>query len=73
MPNVEYGAPWIANPKGAKTMPYEIWEQMTEHGKHISRFVHEQPGVWPAGAGFNHSLGSKRKEAKKTLLSKPPK
>lgn len=73
MPNVEYGAPWIANPNGAKTMPYEIWEQMTEHGKHICRFVHEKPDVWPAGAGFNHSLGAERKQAKKTLLTKPAK
>jgi len=73
MPNVEYGAPWTAGPKLGKTMPYEIWEQMTDHGKHICRFTHEEPGVWPAGAGFNHSLAAERKRAKKTILSKPQK
>ena len=73
LPNIEYGAPWIAGPRVAKTMPHEIFEQMTEHGKHICRFVHEEPGVWPAGAGFNHSLTKRRREAKKEIVSKPAK
>ncbi len=71
LPNVEYGAPWIAGPHHGKTMPYKVWETLSEHGKHICRFVHEQPGVWPAGAGLNHSLGHVRKEAKETLTSPP--
>ena len=71
MPNVEYGAPWIASDKVSKTMPYKVWEKLTPHGQHICRYVHEKEGVWPAGAGLNHSLGSVRKEAKKTLTSPP--
>ena len=71
MPNVEYGAPWIAGPQQNKTMPYKVWETLNEHAKHICRFVHEEPGVWPAGAGLNHSLGKVRKEAKQSLKTPP--
>ena len=71
MPNVEYGAPWIAGPHRNKTMPYKVWEKLTPHGQHICRFVHEEPGVWPAGAGLNHSLGGVRKQAKETLTTPP--
>ncbi len=71
LPNVEYGAPWIADPSKNRTMPYKIWETLTDHGKHICRFVHDEPGVWPAGAGLNHSLSSVRKKAKETLKEPP--
>ena len=71
LPNVEYGAPWIAGPHHGKTMPYKVWETLSDHGKHICRFVHEEPGIWPAGAGLNHSLGHVRKEAKQSLTSPP--
>lgn len=72
LPNVEYGAPWIAGPHHGKTMPYKVWETLSDHAKHICRFVHEEPGVWPAGAGLNHSLGAERKKAKETLTAPPP-
>lgn len=71
MPNVEYGAPWIASGNHGKTMPYKVWETLTPHGKHICRFVHAEPGVWPAGAGVNHSLGAERKRAKETVTTPP--
>ena len=71
LPNVEYGAPWIAGPHHGKTMPYKVWEKLSDHAKHICRFVHEEPGVWPAGAGLNHSLGHVRKNAKESLTSPP--
>ena len=71
MPNVEYGAPWIATGRHAKTMPLKVWESLSPHAQHICRHVYEEPGVWPAGAGFNHSLASERRKAKETLLSPP--
>ena len=71
LPNIEYGAPWIANGQTPKTMPHEIWQRLSDHAKHICRDVHAEPGVWPAGAGFNHSLATMRKEAKESITTKP--
>lgn len=63
LPNVEYGAPWLPEGSGRKTMPHEIWESLSEHGKHICRRVVADPGVWPPGAGVMHPLGSERRAA----------
>ena len=71
MPNVEYGAPWIAGPRVPKTMPHRVWETLSDHARHICRFVHEEPGVWPAGAGINHSLESARRKAKQEVNAPP--
>lgn len=71
MPNVEYGAPWIRGGKHGKTMPLEIWETLSDHAKHICRPICAEQGVWPAGAGINHSLAAERRKAKETVLSKP--
>jgi len=67
MPNIEWTAAWTAGPWIPKTMPHEIWEKLTPHGKHICRFVHERPGVWPPGAGVMHPLGRFRQEAFKRM------
>lgn len=68
MPNIEWVAPWAARPGTmAQTMPHEVWEKLTPHGKHICRFVHAPPGVWPAGAGVMHPLGSGRFAAFKRM------
>ncbi|MBL6852484.1 MAG: phytanoyl-CoA dioxygenase family protein [Alphaproteobacteria bacterium] len=64
MPNVEYHAPWVDPSRYWKSMPHEIWETLSPHAQHISRYVKEAPGVWPAGAGVMHPLANKRKEAK---------
>jgi hypothetical protein len=64
MPNVEYHAPWVDPARYWKSMPHEIWETLSPHAQHISRYVKEAPGVWPAGAGVMHPLANKRKEAK---------
>ena len=69
LPNVEYGAPWIAR-GGAKTMPYDIWETLSDHAKHLCRFVKAERGVWPPGAGLNHSLSSIRKRFKEEAVAK---
>lgn len=64
LPNVEYGAPWLPPPKEPKpTMPHEVWQTLTPHGKHICRRVKAAPGVWPAGAGVMHPLRAGRREA----------
>ena len=64
LPNVEYGAPWLPSDGGGrKTMPHAVWETLTPHGKHISRRVKAEPGVWPPGAGVMHPLGAERRAA----------
>jgi hypothetical protein len=62
LPNVEYGAPWLGA-KHKQTMPHDVWERLTPHGKHLCRYIKAAPGVWPAGAGVMHPLASKRREA----------
>lgn len=63
LPDVEYGAPWFPTKGRSKTMPYEIWESLSEHGKAISLPVRAEPGVWPAGAGVMHPLLKGRRAA----------
>ena len=62
LPNVEYGAPWLGSQR-KQTMPHPIWETLTPHGKHLCRHIKSDPGVWPAGAGVMHPLGSERRAA----------
>lgn len=65
MPNVEYGAPWTMGRgyANARTMPHAVWEALSDHGRHISRHVKAEPGVWPAGAGVMHPIAGVRKRA----------
>ena len=65
MPNVEYGAPWMAG-TAVKTMPHEIWAELSAHGQHISRAVKSERGCWPDGAGVMHPLLSERKKVRKS-------
>ena len=69
LPNVEYGAPWLPEPRDSHrtTMPHDIWQTLTPHGKHICRRVKAPPGTWPAGAGVMHPLGAERRAAAKRM------
>jgi len=67
MPNVEYAGPWIEGSTLIKSMPHEIWETLSAHGKHICRDIKTPPGVWPAGAGVMHPIAAKRQEAKQRV------
>ncbi|MDG1205447.1 MAG: phytanoyl-CoA dioxygenase family protein [Pseudomonadales bacterium] len=64
MPNVEYVSPWVPETLSRQTMPDEIWQSLTAHGKRICRLVKADPGVWPAGAGEMHPIASSRKALK---------
>ena len=70
LPNVEYAAPWLGA-KHKQTMPHEVWEKLTPHGKHLCRYIKAEPGIWPAGAGVMHPLASKRREAAGTTETRP--
>lgn len=63
LPNVEYGAPWTAAGSRSRTMPYQIWENLSQHARALSEGVRAEPGVWPAGAGVMHPLLSGRRAA----------
>ena len=64
LPNLEFVPPWHDEKHFMKSMPYEIWETLTPHGKHICCCITEEPGVWPKGAGVMHPLTKARQEAK---------
>ena len=61
MPNIEYVPPWHPEESSRKTMPHEIWENLSPHARHICRLIKAEPGIWPAGAGEMHPLANMRK------------
>ena len=63
LPSVEYSAGWSDGRGFAKSMPYEIWQSLSSHGQRITRYIHQEPDVWPPGAGVLHPLVSGRQEA----------
>jgi len=50
-------------------MPYENWEKMSEHGKHIARLVKAPKGEVVLGAGFVSSNGAEREAFKEAQLA----
>ena len=62
LPSVEFAAGWRDEQGFEKTMPYDIWESLTAHGRYICRLVKQAPGIWPHGAGDTQPLASKRRE-----------
>lgn len=63
LPNIEYSPTWVPDEIFEKVMPYDIWEKLSDHGRDICRRIHQEPGVWPYGAGVMHPLAAYRKAA----------
>ena len=48
IPNVEYHAPWFMDTgRCKKTMPYSTYDTLSEHAKHVCRFIVCEPGEVP--------------------------
>ncbi len=60
MPNIEYYAPWFRSEGIMRCMPYERWEELSEHGRRICRLVTYGPGETVVGAGFTHPRAAAR-------------
>jgi hypothetical protein len=60
LPNIEYYAPWFRSEGIHRSMPYERWLELSEHGKRISRYVMCGPGETVVGAGFTHPREAER-------------
>lgn len=57
-------------------MPYESWEQLSEHGKHICREIVAPKGQIVLGAGFISAIGEEKEAfiaAQKDQLRSPGK
>ena len=63
LPSIEYSAGWRSGSGSQKTMPHEMWETLSPHARRICRFIRQEPGVWPFGAGVMHPLTSGRRAA----------
>lgn len=63
LPSIEYSAPSRHGRHFQKTMPHEIWQSLTPHARHICRFIKQDPGVWPHGAGITTPLANDRRAA----------
>lgn len=70
LPDVEYGAPWVAKDRISRTMPHEIWQSLSPHGQAIAQWVRAEPGTWPAGAGVMHPLARVRHCSKELALAR---
>ena len=55
IPNVEFLAPWFREPL-RKSMPYEIYETLSDHGKRIAEYIVAHPGE-KLVTGYHTSLG----------------
>jgi hypothetical protein len=60
LPNIEYYAPWFRSEGVNRCMPFEQWDQLSEHGKRICRYVVCDPGEPVIGAGFTQPRASDR-------------
>ena len=69
IPNIEYFAPWFRSEYITRSMPYENWEKMSEHGKHIARLVKAPKGEVVLGAGFVSNNGAEREAFKEAQLA----
>jgi hypothetical protein len=67
LPSIELGA----GPGTPRTMPHEVWKELSPHAQHVCRYVVAEPGVWPPGAGVMHPLADRRFEAFVRLLLLP--
>ena len=63
LPSIEYSAPSRHGRHFERTMPHEIWQSLTPHAQHITRFIKQEPGVWPHGAGITTPLANGRRAA----------
>lgn len=55
IPNAEFFAPWFREPL-RKSMPWEIYEGLSDHGKRLCRYIHAQPGE-QIETGYRADLG----------------
>ena len=62
LPCIEYAAGWRDGSGFQKSMPYEIWETLSEHARHISRHIVQAPAVRLFGAGELQPLAARRRE-----------
>ncbi|MEP3279009.1 MAG: phytanoyl-CoA dioxygenase family protein [Stappiaceae bacterium] len=70
MPNVEYYAPWFRSEGIMRCMPYERWENLSQHGQRISRYVVCEKGETVIGAGFMNPRAKVREQFKQEQFAK---
>ncbi|MGI9607768.1 MAG: phytanoyl-CoA dioxygenase family protein [Acidimicrobiales bacterium] len=59
-PNLEFYAPWFRSEGIHRSMPYDLWSQLSDHGKRVSRYVVCGPNEVVVGAGFTHPRQAER-------------
>ena len=58
IPNAEFYAPWFHEPM-PKSMPYEIYETLSDHAKHLCRFIVADSSA-TVKTGYRDDLGTIR-------------
>ena len=69
LPNVEYYAPWFRCEGIMRSMPYERWTELSDHGRRICRYVMCGEGEVVVGAGFTHPRAKAREEFVRNQLA----
>ncbi|MDX2378131.1 MAG: phytanoyl-CoA dioxygenase family protein [Acidimicrobiia bacterium] len=62
LPNIEYHAPWFRSEIIERTMPYEVWRELSPHARRVCRLVSVGPGETVLGAGFTHPRARVREQ-----------
>jgi hypothetical protein len=60
MPNIEYFAPWFRSEGVIRSMPFKRWQELSPHGRRISRHVMLGAGERLIGEGFIHPKRAER-------------
>ena len=63
IPNAEFYAPWFREPL-QESMPYDIYESLSEHGQKVCRYITSQPEI-KIETGYKDDLGSTPRVHKK--------
>ena len=63
LPSVEYSANTRPGTHFQRTLPHDIWLNLSPHAQKITRHIKAAEGVWPFGAGELYALSSLRKKA----------
>lgn len=70
MPNVEYYAPWFRSEGIMRCMPYARWQELSQHGQRISRYIVCDKGETVIGAGYMHPKAKMRTKFKEEQFGK---
>lgn len=72
MPNIEYLAPWFRSNIMSTSVPHDVWSELSDHARRITRLIAGRPGQSVIGAGFVHPRAAEREAYVEAQLATLP-